>query len=259
MVVLRLLAAAAVATAAVGCNDLAPSFQRCAVTCGAGGSCPSGHLCAADNFCHADSEFPVESCLLELPDAATEQLAADAAADAAAMPDAGPPDAAAPDAEPGECDLGTATNSAAVADPTRFAAVVPFAGGADLPAGSYRIEYVDGCHKYAPTAWWSVHARATGDASWWLVDAASGAELVMLPGTVGLLPGTGGPGDNGFELFADCVAANLALDPIVYDHGGGALGIHLSDIDYRDNLSGEDGRNPAWRLVYPGRCSDLGL
>ncbi len=247
--------ALALTAAATGCDGLTPSFHPCAITCGAGGACPSGYLCADDDYCHAETEFPIDSCVAPDADAAVVSELADAGA-----PDAAPPDASQPpDAGPPTCDLGTAANLDAVTNPFLFNQVVAFAGGDELAAGTYRLTYLDGCIKYGPGLWWSVHGRAGGDATWWLVSASAADGLILLPGTVGMLPGTAGPtGDrNGFERFDDCVTANQQLDPVLYEHAGGRLGIYLTDIDYGDNQSGEGGRNPKWRLEYLGPCSDL--
>src|SRR5215207_8503848 len=83
-----------------------------------------------------------------------------AESDAWSEVDASDPDAA-PDAA-AECDLGTATNSAAATEPSLFGQIVPFADGASMPAGRYRIEYIGGCFKYAPWQWWAIHADASG-------------------------------------------------------------------------------------------------
>lgn len=239
-------AVAAVVTTAAGCK--APSYHACAIACGEGGSCPSGFRCADDAYCHAEAEYPVESC-------AADAAPLDAAPPDATPPDAAPLDATPPDAVPATCDFGTASNSAAVTNPQLFAQVIPFAGGASLPPGTYVLSYVDGCARYAPALWWSIHGHADGDVAWWLVGASSTERVRLLPGTVGLLPGTAGPGEaNGFERFDDCVAANLELDPITFEHAGGPLGIFQADIHYADNVSGEDGRNPRWRLVLDAPC-----
>jgi hypothetical protein len=66
----------------------------------------------------------------------------------------------------------------------------------------------------------------------------------MLPGTVGFMVGAGG-----FSTFGTCVAENRTRAPIEFAFGGGRLGVWLADEPYRDNLSGEDGRNPTWRLI----------
>jgi hypothetical protein len=123
-------------------------------------------------------------------------------------------------------------------------AVVRFAGGQRLPAGRYRVEYVDGCLKYSGSQGWSLNAYADGHDGWWLVGETTVDRVVVLPGTVGFIVGAGG-----FSTFGACVAENRTLPPIEFTFGGGKLGVWLADRPYHDNLSGEDGRNPVWRLI----------
>jgi hypothetical protein len=184
-----------------------------------------------------------------------------AESDASSQGDASEPDAAldaVADAtvDALECDLGTATNSAAATEPSLFGQIVPFADGASMPAGRYRIEYVGGCFKYASFQWWAIHADASGSLTWWLVGASSADRKVHLPGTIGFLPGTAGETGprNGFATFAECVAANRAVAPVEYTHGGGPLAIWLADTNYPDNVGGEGGRNPEWRLIFLDAC-----
>jgi alpha-tubulin suppressor-like RCC1 family protein len=49
------------------CACYSPSFERCGVRCGAGGSCPSGLECSSDNFCLPHGE----TCAGVMPDAGT--------------------------------------------------------------------------------------------------------------------------------------------------------------------------------------------
>src|SRR5262245_10484643 len=47
----------ALASAAVGSGGcFSPSFEACAVACGAAGECPEGRFCLGDNKCHASEE-----------------------------------------------------------------------------------------------------------------------------------------------------------------------------------------------------------
>jgi hypothetical protein len=126
-----------------------------------------------------------------------------------------------------------------------FGSVVAFNGGAALPAGHYRITYVDGCMKYSGDQGWTVNAYAEGAGSdmYWLVDG-NHDDVIMPPGTVGFIVGDGAYAD-----FDDCVAANIVLAPIDFDFGGGVLGVWLEDDPYADNVAGENGRNPTWKLT----------
>jgi hypothetical protein len=152
-------------------------------------------------------------------------------------------DAAAPqpDASAPPCADGTVVGSV-VGD--IYGNVVLFAGGASLPAGSYRITYVDGCMKYSGDQNWTVNATDAADRyTWWLVDGSSD-DLLVPPGTVGYLPGAGG-----YDTFDACVAANAILPPVDFDFAGGQLGVWLEDSPYSDNVAGDDGRNPSWSIT----------
>jgi hypothetical protein len=131
-----------------------------------------------------------------------------------------------------------------------FGTIVRFAGGKSLPAGHYRVEYVDGCMKYSGNQGWSVHAYRDGTDAWWLVGETTSDRIVMPPGTVGFLVGAGG-----FATFDACVAANRNLAAAVeFDFKGGRLGVWLRDDPYVDNIAGENGRNPRWKILFPGGC-----
>ena len=136
---------------------------------------------------------------------------------------------------PAACDFGNVTS-----DP--FGATVSWNGGAPLPAGHYRVTYVDGCMKYSTAQGWTVNAYANGPDTLWVVG--SGARLAPAPGTVGFLVGQGG-----FSTFDACVSANESEDaPLELDFAGGTLGLELADSPYADNVAGESGRNPTYRL-----------
>lgn len=190
----------------------ATSFVILAVTCG----------CGARTELGAPSERD-----------ASADVSRDASVDHASEADVfgdGAPDA------PQLCDYGTIVSDA-------FGAPVFWNGGAPVPAGHYRITYVDGCLKYSSTQGWSVNAYANGPDTLFVITNTS-TTLGSAPGTVGFLQGQGG-----FATFDDCVKANLSQDtPLDLEFSGGALGAWLSDVPYTDNVSGENGRNPAYRL-----------
>jgi hypothetical protein len=148
-----------------------------------------------------------------------------------------------------ECTVGTATSLATDGSLDLFGEVVSFGGGADLPAGRYRVTYVDGCMKYSSTQAWTIHAYASGSSGWWLVGASTADKVLMPPGTVGYATSNGA-----YAAFADCVAANLALPPAEFDFAGGPLGVWLQDSPYTDNVAGEGGRNPKWSLTLLAPC-----
>ena len=190
------------------------------------------------------------------PDVGSSEDASEPADAEVEAPDAeaGAPDAGAGEADGGAtCSLGTAASFATDQSLDLFGQVVYFNGGADLPAGPYRVTYVDGCMKYGGGQGWTIHAYADGSDAWWLVGATSADKVVMPPGTVGWAIGAGA-----YENFDDCVAANLALPPLDFTFAGGPLGVWLQDSPYSDNLSGVDGRNPKWSLTSLAPCGDAG-
>jgi len=157
-------------------------------------------------------------------DASTES-GHDAGVDAfeASVPDVAPP-----------CDYGTLVSDV-------FGATVEWNGGAPVPAGHYRVTYVDGCMKYSSGQAWTVNAYANGPDTLYVV--ADGVSLAPAPGTVGFQQGQGA-----FASFDECVAANQSDAPLEIDFDGGTLGLQLDDFPYTDNVEGESGRNPTYRL-----------
>jgi hypothetical protein len=147
------------------------------------------------------------------------------------------------------CVIGDAQNIDASQDVNLFGQVIYFNDDQPIPAGRYLVSYVDGCMKYASFQGWAVNAIPGGN-SWWLVGSSPGEQILQLPGTMGYMPGEGG-----FASFDDCVAANLLVPPIAFDHAGGVLGVWLADSPYDDNLPGVDGRNPRWRLTRLSECN----
>jgi hypothetical protein len=131
-----------------------------------------------------------------------------------------------------------------------FGSVHYFQGGAPLPAGRYRVTYMDGCMKYNPAYGWTVHALAkradgSGGHEWRLVGETTEDPILILPGT------RGGPWAGGvtYANFDDCVEANLPLPPVEFDFAGGRLGVWLDDQPYDDNVYGLDSRSPTWSLA----------
>ncbi|HMV67045.1 MAG TPA: thrombospondin type 3 repeat-containing protein [Myxococcota bacterium] len=138
---------------------------------------------------------------------------------------------------------------AAPASVDLFGQIAWFADGASLPAGRYRVSYVDGCMRYNPSQGWAVHAFDDGRVGWWMVGATAAERYAMAPGTIGYLLGEGA-----YATFDACVEANLALPPVELDLPGGPLGIWLADNPYVDNVAGEDGRSPQWRVERVDAC-----
>jgi hypothetical protein len=142
-----------------------------------------------------------------------------------------------------ECKLGEAGSFATDAMLDLFGQVTYFAKGQALPAGRYRVTYVDGCMKYNAFQRWKVHQNVgLGPDGWYLVGASKAERVALLPGLASDLFG-------GYAEFEDCVRANKDVPPQEFDFAGGKLGIALNDSPYDDNLTGEQGRNPKWTLT----------
>lgn len=136
---------------------------------------------------------------------------------------------------PPVCDYGTLVSDA-------FGAATFWNGGAPVPAGHYRVTYVDGCMKYSSGQGWTVNAYANGPDTLYVVGATT-VIVAPAPGTVGFVVNQGA-----FATFDACVAANQSDAPLEFDFGGGPLGLQLHDDPTTDNVAGENGRNPTYRL-----------
>ena len=142
------------------------------------------------------------------------------------------------------CVVGSAENAATTGTLDVLGQIAYFADGADLPAGTYRLVYEDGCMKYGGGQDWTIHAYPSPNESYaWFAGGSVGDKLVRTPGTNGYASSNGA-----YVEFDDCVAANLALAPVEFTFAGGKLGVWLSDSPYGDNMVGVDNRNPRWRL-----------
>ncbi|MCA9596590.1 MAG: hypothetical protein KC776_24910 [Myxococcales bacterium] len=155
-------------------------------------------------------------------------------------------------AEAGNCVIGSVSSAATSGSPSVFSAPVYFDNGADLPAGSYVVTYEDGCVKYATSQPWTVNAYSeTGCCQWWMIGDSPADTKFELPGTTGYAVGSGA-----YANFSECVSASLQSTPIQFQHAGGKLGIWLKDDYYGDNVPGEGGNNPKWKLERVGPCSN---
>ena len=148
------------------------------------------------------------------------------------------------------CSYGSAASLATPGNLNLFGEVAYFADGGALPPGTYEVQYVDGCMKYASSQDWTIHAYADGRDGWWLVGATTAQKYLMPPGTVGYAASNGA-----FADFAACVAANTLLPPTDFEFDGGVLGVWLQDSPYTDNVAGLDGGNPRWKLTRKGACA----
>jgi hypothetical protein len=177
--------------------------------------------------------------LTQAPETADAELTADVVV---CPVDAGSP-APAPPADAGTCGIDE------VLRPDIFDHPAYFAGGAALPAGNYRLQYVDGCMKYDATWLWTVNASFNDE---FVVIGDSTADVLgVAPGTRALFGfGFGG----GYTTFDACVAANRALPPLDLTFAGGKLGLYQNDFQPPDNIAGPNGDSPSWRLTRLPPC-----
>ena len=148
------------------------------------------------------------------------------------------PDAS--DSETGDgCKLGEAGSFATDDSLDLFGQTTFFAKGTALPAGRYRVSYLDGCMKYNAFLPWTVN-QSSPPSGWWLVGARTSDQIALLPGTVS---------SDFFGSFEACVNASKSVPAVEFDFVGGKLGLWLDDAPYQDNTAGENGRNPKWQLT----------
>jgi hypothetical protein len=205
----------------------------------------SGTDAPSDRSQGLDSTSGLEAGEASASDTGSDVTASDTGSDVA-VTDAG--------SEAAVCSVGQATSDATADNLSLFGTPVYFNNGNPLPAGTYQVQYVDGCIKYAGDQGWTVNAFDTGGCcNWQVVGETTSDQKTILPGTIGYAAGSGA-----FANFEDCVTASKAVPVKQFEHAGGKLGIWLKDSNYIDNLAGEAGRNPKWQLVRLGACVDGG-
>ena len=167
--------------------------------------------------------------------------------DAGSQVDAGEVDAGPPEG----CELGQVSSTATTSNLDLFGTPAYFNQGQPVPAGTYRITYVDGCMKYASSQGWTVNAYAANQSCWYVVGVTTSDRIVVPPGTVGYSVGGGA-----YANFEDCVTASLQVPPVEFTLAQPTpLGVWLLDSPYSDNVAGIDNRNPTWRLsVVTSTC-----
>lgn len=171
-----------------------------------------------------------------------------------AEPDAAPAPDLGPDVPP-ICSFGTAGSTATANDLSVFGTPIYFNDGEPIAPGMYVITYLDGCIKYGGGQGWTVNAYGQGGCcNWQLVGETTADRKGVLPGTVGYAVGAGA-----FAEFEECVTASKDVEPLLYQHAGGKLGVWLQDSPYSDNSAGQDGRNPKWSMHQMGMCADAGV
>jgi hypothetical protein len=199
----------------------------------------------------SDGAAPTDGAVIDAPYEATNATEVDAAS-----PDGDAADGASDDstdassAGDGTCDLGSAANFATDQTLSVFGTPTYFEDGGSLPAGEYRVTYLDGCMMYGSGQGWTVNAYDGDPDSWWLIGATTSDRIVVPPGTVGYAPGAGA-----YANFGDCVTASQMVPPVDFYFDGGPIGVWLQDSPYTDNTAGPDGGNPRWELTLLGNCS----
>lgn len=133
-----------------------------------------------------------------------------------------------------------------------------FVDGAELPAGRYRLRYVDGCNTYGIGAGWTVHGLDNvGDFASCNVVDGSGAHVARTPGTTGIFVDPTAA-TTAFATYEACVEANCALAPIDFDFAGGQLAVRRDGVFVGsiDDAGGEavGGRSPTFRLTSLDSC-----
>ena len=141
-----------------------------------------------------------------------------------------------------------------------------YAQGATLPAGRYRVTYIDGCATFGgrPSdglgVGWSVNGQNTMPGLWgcYLVDN-TGKAFAVPPGTIGsFVGGSAANGGGAYMTYAECVAANCDQPPFDFDYSGGKLGVARDGggVGSVDDLGGEveGGRSPTFRLTRLDPC-----
>jgi hypothetical protein len=177
-------------------------------------------------------------------------------ADVIGCPAVGIADAGAP-----PCDSAVTIGPSTVeVDPTGSTHYVG-SGGASLPAGRYRAQWIDGCMKWAyggPSFGWDVNDPPPGvfggpiamDPGYCLLVDAQNAFVAALPGL------TGSAADSGTNDYPSCVAANEGIPSVDFDFAGGKLGVIANDLAAGDNTTGESagGVSPTWRITLLSAC-----
>jgi hypothetical protein len=167
---------------------------------------------------------------------AQQTAVATLAADVVACPDAGALADAGEAGDPGACNPDATAGITITPD---ILANVPswFEGGASLPAGRYRIAWVDGCIRYDPTIYfWTVNGAFNFE--YWIIGATTSDLIQVAPGLSSIA---------GDANYSDCVTASRG-QYVDVDFAGGKLGIYNNDFKPADNTASPTGVNPTWTL-----------
>ncbi|MFQ5571108.1 MAG: hypothetical protein ACE5G0_15620 [Rhodothermales bacterium] len=102
---------------------------------------------------------------------------------------------------------------------------VSFCSGDSLPAGRYRITYLEGAHRFSDDP---ANPYYDWDASSVYIYHDDGKNSLLAPGPTAY---------RGFDIVADVTAA-YAGRRVEFDHKGGKISMHMQDNPYSDNVSG---------------------
>lgn len=134
-----------------------------------------------------------------------------------------------------------------------------FAGGTELPAGHYRLAYVDGCNTYGIGCDWTIHGSkaSPGLESCFLVS--NDQVLGLTPGTVGVYASDDPTIGGAFATYQECVAANCSDPALDFMFAGGKFGVQRDGggvLGAIDDAGGESvgGRSPTFRLIRLDPC-----
>lgn len=157
-----------------------------------------------------------------------------------------------------------------------------FNGGADIPAGAYRLTYVSGCMRVSSgnSHLWSIATSFSGGGFGVQINGDRDTG-VNPPGSIGFTrlsdarttacpaadrgpyvpladadPAAEAAADaaaeaacpvrNGWNTFEECEAGNANVRPVDFMHDGGTIGIYFADSNHADNVVGP--RAPTWLL-----------
>jgi hypothetical protein len=120
-----------------------------------------------------------------------------------------------------------------------------FNNGDSLPAGDYKIYYVEGGYRSSSTGGWIATAN--------LVDSLENT-IVSAPYIQPPVPSADGTYDNGWESLEDCETANFGQSKS-FSHTGGPIGLKFTDSDYLNNTDGD--RSLSFAIVLDVVSSNL--
>jgi hypothetical protein len=128
-----------------------------------------------------------------------------------------------------------------------------FANGTDLPAGMYRVAYVDGCLEFGAEAsgyYWTINDPGVYSGQQSTIISDPGSCVLVGGSSMALIGALPGETSTGLQAYASCVAASKSAAPLDFQFSSGKLGIYVNDSLTADNIGGEGqcGVSPTWQL-----------